>query len=379
MVSQAIGRELTWQQRRPGAAKHPGPGACRPACGCWPTCGRRCCLSTSNRSEAAVGYATMDGDTVGRPEPDRRHRQGVSCGAGCAGWKRRARRAPAPIPALAAVNVQAPTAELRPPSAGQTDEARPDALRAARRDRAGGHPRQADAAGSVPADAAAVSAVLGRSSWASGSSGSSASGAATNGSASATPRRSTSTTRTSIPRPGAVSRSSPAASSASWPSCGRTSNAAQYDRSWMANRVPSWQRRTSASDGSQISTGNSLRRLSKQLATMSGPGSARRMLAAKLALRRVFAIDAANEDGLAPALDGAAPISPYTSGSCSPESPTQINCRSRQSWRRSPRSRPASSSRPGRTPACWHFSSENCACEMCRPESRDRPRIRPAA
>jgi NAD+ synthase (glutamine-hydrolysing) len=79
-------------------------------------------VSTSNRSEAAVGYATMDGDTAGGLCPiagvDKnfvRHvlrfleREGpVGLGA---------------IPELSLVNAQAPTAELRPPGSGQTDEA----------------------------------------------------------------------------------------------------------------------------------------------------------------------------------------------------------------------------------------------------------------
>jgi NAD+ synthase (glutamine-hydrolysing) len=78
-------------------------------------------LSTSNRSEAAVGYATMDGDTSGGLSPiagiDKAFlRRWLSWleqygPAGCG-----------PIPALAAVNRQQPTAELRPPAARQTDE-----------------------------------------------------------------------------------------------------------------------------------------------------------------------------------------------------------------------------------------------------------------
>ena len=78
-------------------------------------------LATSNRSEAAVGYATMDGDTSG----------GISPLAGIDKfWLRQWLRwlettGPAglhPIPALALVNQQAPTAELRPPDCKQTDE-----------------------------------------------------------------------------------------------------------------------------------------------------------------------------------------------------------------------------------------------------------------
>jgi NAD+ synthase (glutamine-hydrolysing) len=78
-------------------------------------------LSTSNRSEAAVGYATMDGDTAGGLSP--------IAGIDKAFLRRWLRwlehEGPVgmqPIPALAAVNNQAPTAELRPPESKQTDE-----------------------------------------------------------------------------------------------------------------------------------------------------------------------------------------------------------------------------------------------------------------
>jgi NAD+ synthase (glutamine-hydrolysing) len=78
-------------------------------------------LSTSNRSEAAVGYATMDGDTSGGLSPiagiDKnflRHWLRWMEATGPDGF--------GPIPALAVVNRQAPTAELRPPGASQTDE-----------------------------------------------------------------------------------------------------------------------------------------------------------------------------------------------------------------------------------------------------------------
>jgi NAD+ synthase (glutamine-hydrolysing) len=78
-------------------------------------------LATSNRSEAAVGYATMDGDTCG----------GLSPIAGIdkaflrkwlAWMQNKAPVGVTPIPELAVVTAQAPTAELRPPSAEQTDE-----------------------------------------------------------------------------------------------------------------------------------------------------------------------------------------------------------------------------------------------------------------
>ncbi len=79
-------------------------------------------LATSNRSEAAVGYATMDGDTSGGLSPI----AGIDK-AFLRRWLRWLESSGpdglGPIPALSAVNVQAPTAELRPPSEGQTDEA----------------------------------------------------------------------------------------------------------------------------------------------------------------------------------------------------------------------------------------------------------------
>jgi NAD+ synthase (glutamine-hydrolysing) len=79
-------------------------------------------LATSNRSEAAVGYATMDGDTAGSISPI----AGIDK-AFILRWlawlEREGPLGVGPIPALAAVNRQIPTAELRPPAAAQTDEA----------------------------------------------------------------------------------------------------------------------------------------------------------------------------------------------------------------------------------------------------------------
>ncbi len=78
-------------------------------------------LATSNRSEAAVGYATMDGDTCGGLSPI----AGIDK-AFLREWLRWLEtegpvglRA---IPTLNMVNRQQPTAELRPLTAGQTDE-----------------------------------------------------------------------------------------------------------------------------------------------------------------------------------------------------------------------------------------------------------------
>ena len=82
-------------------------------------------LTTSNRSEAAVGYATMDGDTAGGLAPlggiDKSYlRQWLD-------WMET--KGPVgldPVPALRWINAQQPTAELRPASkagVAQTDEA----------------------------------------------------------------------------------------------------------------------------------------------------------------------------------------------------------------------------------------------------------------
>ncbi|TLD70819.1 NAD(+) synthase [Phragmitibacter flavus] len=81
-------------------------------------------LSTSNRSEAAVGYATMDGDTSGGLAPIagidkawlREWLSWMETEGPLIGSQTFA------IPTLRAVNVQQPTAELRPPDQAQTDE-----------------------------------------------------------------------------------------------------------------------------------------------------------------------------------------------------------------------------------------------------------------
>ena len=78
-------------------------------------------VSTSNRSEAAVGYATMDGDTAGGLCPI----AGIDKNFVRAVLRWLEREGPVglgALPALALVNAQAPTAELRPPGAAQTDE-----------------------------------------------------------------------------------------------------------------------------------------------------------------------------------------------------------------------------------------------------------------
>jgi NAD+ synthase (glutamine-hydrolysing) len=121
LAAQAVGRPLDWRtddialQNIQARARAPGV---------WMLANIRGALlvSTSNRSEAAVGYATMDGDTSGGIAPiagiDKAYlRRWLE-------WLEHA--GPDGIgscPALAAVNVQTPTAELRPPADHQTDEA----------------------------------------------------------------------------------------------------------------------------------------------------------------------------------------------------------------------------------------------------------------
>ncbi len=120
LVSKAVGRELTWDADDLALqniqARTRGPGA-------WLLANLRgaILLATSNRSEAAVGYATMDGDTCG----------GLSPIAGIdkefiRDWLRWMEITGSddhpPIPELNVVNEQQPTAELRPHSEGQTDE-----------------------------------------------------------------------------------------------------------------------------------------------------------------------------------------------------------------------------------------------------------------
>ncbi len=120
MVESALGRELNWQgddlalQNIQARVRSPGV---------WMIANLKnaLLLATSNRSEAAVGYATMDGDTSGGLSPiagiDKAFlRQWLIWmeKEGPLGFGR--------VPALAVINIQAPTAELRPEECAQTDE-----------------------------------------------------------------------------------------------------------------------------------------------------------------------------------------------------------------------------------------------------------------
>ena len=119
-VERLLGRKLTWQTDDV-ALQNIQARARAPSVWLLANVKNALLLSTSNRSEAAVGYATMDGDTCGGLCPI----AGIDK-AFLLDWLRwletKGPRGLHPIPALAAVNRMQPTAELRPPSAGQTDE-----------------------------------------------------------------------------------------------------------------------------------------------------------------------------------------------------------------------------------------------------------------
>lgn len=114
ILSDFLGRELTWASD--DIARQNIQARCR-APGIWAIANssNHLLLSTSNRSEAAVGYCTMDGDTAGSLSP-------------LAGIDKEFLRAwlvwaeQTHLSDLSYMNGLVPTAELRPESAGQTDE-----------------------------------------------------------------------------------------------------------------------------------------------------------------------------------------------------------------------------------------------------------------
>ncbi len=120
IITKSIGRELSWEtddialQNIQARVRSPS---------IWMLTNIRgaLLLSTSNRSEAAVGYATMDGDTSGGLSPI----AGIDK-AFLRKWlvwlENQGVNSELRIPALNAVNVQQPTAELRPQESKQTDE-----------------------------------------------------------------------------------------------------------------------------------------------------------------------------------------------------------------------------------------------------------------
>ena len=120
MVEKSLGRKLTWTKDDLALqniqARTRAPGV-------WMMANIRnaLLLATSNRSEAAVGYATMDGDTCGGLSPI----SGIDK-AFLRRWLRWMEKEGSsefpPIPGLSVINAQQPTAELRPLEQAQTDE-----------------------------------------------------------------------------------------------------------------------------------------------------------------------------------------------------------------------------------------------------------------
>ena len=119
-IEGALGRKLDWQ-RDDIALQNIQARVRSPGIWLLANINNALLLSTSNRSEAAVGYATMDGDTSGGLSPI----AGIDK-AFLRHWlhwlETKGPEDLHPIPALAAINRQAPTAELRPADRHQTDE-----------------------------------------------------------------------------------------------------------------------------------------------------------------------------------------------------------------------------------------------------------------
>lgn len=119
-----LGRELSWErddialQNIQARVRAPSVWLLANATGCL-------LLTTSNRSEMAVGYATMDGDTSGSVSP----LAGIDKDfllRWLSALEREGLAGIPPMPWLSAITAQAPTAELRPRRTGeaeQTDEA----------------------------------------------------------------------------------------------------------------------------------------------------------------------------------------------------------------------------------------------------------------
>ncbi|RKZ74659.1 MAG: NAD(+) synthase, partial [Gammaproteobacteria bacterium] len=118
IISQALGQKLTWKEHDI-ALQNIQARARSPSVWLLANLRNALLLATSNRSEAALGYATMDGDTSGGLSP----LTGIDKDF-LRQWLRwLEQEGPvqlAPIQALALINQQAPTAELRPMA--QTDE-----------------------------------------------------------------------------------------------------------------------------------------------------------------------------------------------------------------------------------------------------------------
>jgi NAD+ synthase (glutamine-hydrolysing) len=120
LAEAVIGRDLSWESddiaRQNIQARVRAPGV-------WLLANlyKAILVATSNRSEVAVGYATMDGDTAGGIAPI----AGIDK-AFLREWlvwiEHEGPQGIGPLSAMGAINKQQPTAELRPTRDGQTDE-----------------------------------------------------------------------------------------------------------------------------------------------------------------------------------------------------------------------------------------------------------------
>ncbi len=120
IAEKVIGRQMTWEQDDI-ALQNVQARVRAPMIWLLANIYNMLLLSTSNRSEGAVGYCTMDGDTAG----------GLSPVAGVdkfflkwwlAWLQNEGPHSVGPLPALICVTKQQPTAELRPLEQAQTDE-----------------------------------------------------------------------------------------------------------------------------------------------------------------------------------------------------------------------------------------------------------------
>jgi NAD+ synthase (glutamine-hydrolysing) len=120
LAARAIGRGLSWEEDDI-TLQNIQARARAPSIWMIANLENKLLLATSNRSEAAVGYATMDGDTCGGLSPI----AGIDK-AFLRRWlqwlEETGPQELGPTPELSAVNSQQPTAELRPSDQGQTDE-----------------------------------------------------------------------------------------------------------------------------------------------------------------------------------------------------------------------------------------------------------------
>ncbi|QDV05710.1 Glutamine-dependent NAD(+) synthetase [Planctomycetes bacterium Poly30] len=119
-IEAALGRELTWErdditlQNLQARVRSPS---------IWALANEHnsILMATSNRSEAAVGYTTMDGDSSGGLAPI----SGVDKSFVLAWLRWMEKTGPSgigPFPSMSVITAQQPTAELRPKSASQRDE-----------------------------------------------------------------------------------------------------------------------------------------------------------------------------------------------------------------------------------------------------------------